>query len=77
MLTHKVTTRWSPDADRPGGMDSDGWVKLRHDARPLPAQDPEKHGLELSDDFTGKQLGLQWTFWKEYAPESSHSARTA
>ena len=49
---------------------TDGWVKLRHDARPLPAQDPEKHGLELSDDFTGKQLGLQWTFWKEYAPES-------
>ena len=49
---------------------ADGWVKLRHDARPLPAQDPEKHGLELSDDFTGKQLGLQWTFWKEYAPES-------
>ena len=44
---------------------ADGWVKLRHDARPLPA-----HGLELSDDFTGKQLGLQWTFWKEYAPES-------
>ena len=49
---------------------ADGWVKLRHDARPLPAQAPEKHGLELSDDFTGKQLGLQWTFWKEYAPES-------
>ena len=49
---------------------ADGWGKLRHDARPLPAQDPEKHGLELSDDFTGKQLGLQWTFWKEYAPES-------
>ncbi len=49
---------------------ADGWVKLRHDARPLPAQDPEKHGLELSDDFTDKQLGLQWTFWKEYATES-------
>lgn len=49
---------------------ADGWVKLRHDARPLPAQAPEKHGLELSDDFTGKQLGLQWTFWKEYATES-------
>ena len=49
---------------------ADGWVKLRHDSRPLPTQAPEKHGLELSDDFTGKQLGLQWTFWKEYAPES-------
>ena len=48
---------------------ADGWVKLRHDARPR-ARVPEKHGLVLSDDFTGKQLGLQWTFWKEYAPES-------
>ncbi len=49
---------------------ADGWVKLRHDARPLPAQDPERHGMKLSDDFTGTRLGLQWTFWKEYAPES-------
>ena len=28
------------------------------------------HVLKLSDDFTGKELGLQWTFWKEYAPKA-------
>ncbi len=49
---------------------ADGWVRLSACARPLPAQDPGKHGMRLSDDFTGRQLGLQWTFWKEYVPGS-------
>lgn len=26
--------------------------------------------MPLSDNFTGKTLGLQWTFWKEFAPGS-------
>lgn len=49
---------------------ADGWIKLKQDGKPLPAQDPGKHGMELSDDFTGDKLGLQWTFYKEYAPEA-------
>ena len=49
---------------------ADGWPKLKADAQPLPAQDPARHGMKLSDDFTGNRLGLQWTFWREYAPES-------
>ena len=28
-----------------------------------------RHGLE-PDDFQGTELGLQWTFWKEYAPKA-------
>lgn len=28
-------------------------------------------GMELSDDFSSRSLGLQWTFWKEYAPEKA------
>ena len=27
-----------------------------------------KHGLELSDDFKGPQLELQWTFGKNMLP---------
>ena len=49
---------------------ADGWPKLKQDGNPLPRQDAGKHGMELSDDFTGDKLGLQWTFWKEYAPEA-------
>ena len=28
--------------------------------------------MELSDNFNGPDLGLQWTFWKEYAPKNIH-----
>lgn len=50
---------------------ADGWCKLKEkDAVVLPEQDAKKHGIRLSDDFTGKELGLQWGFWKECAFES-------
>lgn len=49
---------------------SDGWYKLRSDAQPIVPKVQAKHGLELSDNFEGSKLGLQWTFWKEYAPQS-------
>lgn len=26
--------------------------------------------MPLSDNFTAEKLGIQWTFWKEYAPEA-------
>ncbi|MCD8318566.1 MAG: family 43 glycosylhydrolase, partial [Paraprevotella sp.] len=46
---------------------SDGWCRIQTDARPLPVQDPERHGMRLSDDFKADSLGLQWTSWKENA----------
>ena len=43
----------------------DGWFKSAASPRPLPAKN-KGVGMQLSDDFIGKTLGLQWTFWKEY-----------
>ena len=48
----------------------DGWYRTVSAATPVTPEQEIKHGLELSDDFKGPQLGLQWTFWKEYAPKS-------
>lgn len=48
---------------------ADGWLKTKPTAEPIVPQQRVKHGMELSDDFSSAQLGLQWTFWKEYAPE--------
>ena len=31
---------------------------------------------QLSDDFQGPELGLQWTFWKEYAPVADPRKQT-
>lgn len=47
---------------------SDGWFRT---ARTAPSDLPERQAvMELSDDFSTPQLGLQWTFWKEYAPNA-------
>ena len=27
--------------------------------------------MELSDNFSKPELGIQWTFWKEYAPQTT------
>lgn len=49
----------------------DGWFRTRREA-PLikPQKQIKEHGINLSDNFNGPKLGLQWTFWKEYAPEA-------
>ncbi|MCC2736009.1 hypothetical protein LK488_17940, partial [Fusicatenibacter saccharivorans] len=47
-----------------------GWYRTVSAATPVTPVQEIKHGLELSDDFKGPQLELQWTFWKEYAPKS-------
>lgn len=49
---------------------SDGWVKTKVDNPGIKATPQIKHGIELSDDFKRSSLGLQWTFWKEYAPQA-------
>lgn len=46
----------------------DGWFRTcERKGLPLHATMPS-----LNDDFTSGTLGWQWTFWKEYAPESLH-----
>lgn len=49
---------------------SDGWYRTKASASFPRAEVPVRGGLELSDDFSTPRLGLQWTFWKEYAPDS-------
>ncbi len=49
---------------------SDGWFRIKASNPPLKSKTTLKHGLELSDDFKENTLGLQWTFWKEYAPQA-------
>lgn len=49
---------------------ADGWYRTKSTATPIKTDSSIKHGLNLSDDFAGPEPGLQWTFWKEYAPQS-------
>lgn len=49
---------------------SDGWYRTKPTSGPIKPQKQIKHGLELSDNFEGETLGLQWTFWKEYPMKS-------
>ncbi len=46
---------------------ADGWFAPTNEAIALPEDKGVKHGFNLNDDFVGKELGLQWTFWKENA----------
>ncbi len=45
----------------------DGWFRIAQNAPPLPASVQD---MKLSDDFSGKALGLQWTTWRDYDPAS-------
>jgi beta-xylosidase len=49
---------------------SDGWLQTKASNPPVKTTTVIKHGLELSDDFKGDSPGLQWTFWKEFAPQA-------
>lgn len=49
---------------------SDGWFRTIK-SQPLPtAQKKIAHGFNLNDDFLSDKLGLQWTFYREYAPKA-------
>lgn len=49
---------------------NDGWFKAADYAHlPEPSADI-RHGLTLSDNFKGKSLGLQWTFYRELASQA-------
>ncbi|GAB1415759.1 family 43 glycosylhydrolase [Paludibacter sp.] len=49
---------------------ADGWCRAKIKAQPIAPQKEIKHGLVLSDNFDKSELGLQWTFWKEFAPKT-------
>lgn len=49
---------------------SDGWCRTKQDAVWLSENRQPEWKMELSDDFSKPELGLQWTFWKEYAPKA-------
>lgn len=49
---------------------SDGWWHTVADAKLPVSASPAVGGMELSDDFSGDKLGIQWTFWKENAENS-------
>ncbi len=48
----------------------DGWFRTKSTAQPIRPKQQIAHGMRLSDDFLTPQMGLQWTFWKENAPEA-------
>lgn len=45
---------------------SDGWFRTK--GMPVPMECAAT--MPLSDNFSTECLGIQWTFWKEYAPEA-------
>lgn len=50
---------------------ADGWFHTIPTAKAIKPNKPtQKSGMPLSDEFNGQKLGLQWTFWKEYAPKA-------
>lgn len=49
---------------------SDGWLRAVAEPHELKNDPNIVHGLKLSDDFSESEMGLQWTFWREYAPGS-------
>jgi len=46
----------------------DGWFRVATSAPNPPEGKPVADGMKLSDDFSGKELGLQWTSWRRYDP---------
>lgn len=49
---------------------ADGWFRTAMNAK-LPKEDKSAgKPMSLSDEFADNALGLQWTFYKEYAPEA-------
>lgn len=46
---------------------TDGWFYTSNTAKSIRAAGtPIKPGMEISDNFKGKELGLQWTTWQNY-----------
>jgi beta-xylosidase len=49
----------------------DGWFRTAKAAKPIASDGaPVPHGMQLSDDFSGKDLALQWMTWRDCDPKS-------
>jgi beta-xylosidase len=49
----------------------DGWFRAPKKATLIqPKKNMESPGTKLSDDFSGKNLGLQWTTWRDFDSKS-------
>jgi beta-xylosidase len=61
--TLMLPVEWTLDGwpNVPEGVDPAGPI-------PTPAGDAVPHGMTLSDDFTGDDLGLSWRFFREHDP---------
>ena len=46
---------------------ADGWFRTKSQASPIVSDGSIKNGFDLNDDFSGTELDLRWTFWKENA----------
>lgn len=44
----------------------DGWPVLAKTAHPFPSGGGSASGMKLSDDFSGPEIGLQWTTWRNF-----------
>lgn len=51
---------------------ADGWYHTKSEATSIISSEPIEYRERLSDNFDGPELGLQWTFWKEYTPHALH-----
>lgn len=49
---------------------ADGWYRTKSTATLPQTEKTATNGLNLSDDFEKQELGIQWTYWKEYAPQA-------
>lgn len=49
---------------------ADGWYRTKSSATLPQPEITATNGLNISDDFDKQELGIQWTFWKEYAPQA-------
>lgn len=49
---------------------ADGWFRTKKSQSFPQAEKTIKHGFTLNDDFQSDTLGLQWTFYREFAPET-------
>lgn len=49
---------------------TDGWFRPSSSVVPLPEDKSLQGKWSLNDDFSSDSLGLQWSFWKEYTPQS-------
>lgn len=50
----------------------DGWFRTKSKATPIKTgKNAIKHGIELSDNFSGTELGLQWTFWDKFKTDDA------